>query len=89
MAGSKAGGAKASRTNIKKYGKDYYSTIGKMGGSVSSPKKGFGSSHERAVVAGKKGGSASRRGKAKPKVEIEETRKEKGSWLRRKLKNQA
>ena len=32
MAGTKAGGVKAAATNKSKYGKDFYSRIGKKGG---------------------------------------------------------
>ena len=49
MAGTKAGGAKAAATNKAKYGKNFYSRIGKKGGQ-----KG-----------GKIGGLKSKRGKAK------------------------
>lgn len=38
--------------------------IGAKGGSVTGTRGGFASSHELAVRAGRKGGQASRRGKA-------------------------
>lgn len=65
MAGTKEGGKKASRTNIKLHGKDFYRNIGRMGGSVSGIAKGFALDPERAKNAGRKGGAISRRGKAK------------------------
>lgn len=42
MAGSIEGGKKAAETNKKRFSSDYYSRIGKLGGSVKSPIKGFG-----------------------------------------------
>jgi uncharacterized protein len=73
MAGTKAGGAKASQT-IRERDPDYYRRIGAMGGKVKNPKKGFGSDdrtvldkillkRKRASLAGKRGGTISRRGK--------------------------
>lgn len=71
MAGSKAGGKKTAKTNKNRYGKDYYKNIGRLGG-VKSSNGGFASQktgkdgltgRERARVAGKKGGKASKRGK--------------------------
>ena len=42
MPGTPAGGKKTRETNLKKYGKDYYSRIGKMGGSAEHTKpRGF------------------------------------------------
>lgn len=75
MSGTRAGGLKAARTNMKKYGSDYYSTMGRKGGLVSCD-GGFASNkigadgltgRERARVAGTKGGRKSRRGPAKNK----------------------
>lgn len=65
MAGTKAGGIKAAATNKLKYGKGFYAEIGKMGGSVTSVKKGFAANRALARVAGGKGGRISRRGPAK------------------------
>jgi uncharacterized protein len=62
MAGTHAGGMKALDTNQKLYGEDFYKRIGSMGGSVCCA-KGFATSHERAVEAGRKGGKISRRTK--------------------------
>lgn len=72
MAGTKAGGAKARATNLAKYGDDFYSNIGRKGGRAGTT-GGFASEKigadgltgfERAVIAGRKGGHLSRRGKA-------------------------
>ena len=35
MAGTKAGGLKATATNIERHGKDFYKRIGRKGGSIS------------------------------------------------------
>ncbi len=46
MAGTKVGGLKASITNKKRWGADFYSTIGKKGGGAfwqDSSNKGFAS----------------------------------------------
>ncbi len=64
MAGTKAGAAKAVKTCMAKHGKDFYKLIGAKGGR-NGHTGGFASSHELAVEAGRKGGRASRRGKAK------------------------
>lgn len=75
MVGTVAGGRKASATNMAKYGADYYARIGAKGGSRSTT-GGFASEKvgadgltglERARIAGKKGGSISKRGPAKRK----------------------
>lgn len=55
MSGTKAGGLKCAATNKLKHGEDFYKRIGSKGGKVKNPNKGFGSSHERAVAAGRKG----------------------------------
>lgn len=73
MAGTKEGGRKAALTNKLRHGDGFYARIGKMGGAKSKT-GGFASDvvgadgltgRERAVVAGAKGGSISRRGPAK------------------------
>jgi general stress protein YciG len=80
MSGTIAGGKKATATNKKRYGDDFYKKIGQKGGSVSRG-GGFASSHELAVSAGRKGGSASRRGKAvKINVHVEQPKK---TWRQR------
>lgn len=40
MSNTKSGGKKVASTNKKKYGKDYYKKIGRLGGKVKT-KKGF------------------------------------------------
>lgn len=74
MAGNKSGGIKARDTNWAKYGLDFYSRIGKKGGSISTPIGGFASlkvgkdgltGPQRAKIAGAKGGLISRRGSKK------------------------
>lgn len=65
MSGTKAGGAKAAKTNKKKYGKDFYRELGRRGGKAGHPEgRGFQISG-KAVEAGRKGGKISKRGKAK------------------------
>jgi general stress protein YciG len=60
MAGTKDGGIKAAQTNKKRYGMDFYETIGRKGGSISTG-GGFAKNRALAVEAGRKGGRASRR----------------------------
>jgi hypothetical protein len=74
MAGTKEGGAKASATNRLKHGEDFYKRIGAIGGATQTDKpKGFAQNNHpwwkkitlqpsRAALAGKKGGTISRRG---------------------------
>lgn len=61
MPGTKAGGAKAAQTNKDRYGADFYKNIGKEGGMVRRPNKGFGGNKELARAAGAKGGRISKR----------------------------
>lgn len=61
MAGTKAGGKAAAATNMRKYGKDFYSKIGTKGGKLGHT-GGFYANRELARIAGKKGGEISRRG---------------------------
>lgn len=70
MAGSKAGAMKARETNLRLYGKDFYQRVGKMGGTtLKTMPCGFASMDKETLSAiSSKGGSASRRGKAKPKA---------------------
>lgn len=63
MAGTKAGGAKTAKTIRKKFGKDFYKQIGAVGGRKGTT-GGFFANRELASIAGKKGGSISRRGKS-------------------------
>lgn len=69
MAGTVEGGTKASITNKKRYGEDFYRTIGGIGGRAAGS-KGFASENvgsdgltgrQRAKIAGSIGGRASRR----------------------------
>lgn len=78
MSGTKAGGQKAALTNKEKYGKEFYSEIGRKGGQKSN-NGGFASNKvgadgltgsERAKIAGSKGGKISKRGPAKPKTQV-------------------
>lgn len=65
MAGTKAGGQAAARTNKQKYGDDFYGRIGAKGGK-NGKTGGFAAGeagHERARVFGAIGGRISRRGK--------------------------
>ena len=63
MAGTKAGGQKAAATNKNKYGKDFYTEIGRKGGR-NGHTGGFAANPELAKIAGAKGGRISKRGKA-------------------------
>lgn len=63
MAGTKEGGAKASKTNKERYGENFYQIIGAKGGKNGNT-GGFASDRELARIAGAKGGKMSRRGKA-------------------------
>lgn len=62
MAGTKAGGKAAAKTNKAKYGADFYAKIGARGGVVGKT-GGFYANRELARTAGKKGGQISRRTK--------------------------
>ena len=75
MAGSKESAKKAAETMRAKYGDDFYKNIGKEGGKAKVPTKGFGTDKRTALdrmlgkpklasIAGSKGGTISRRGKA-------------------------
>lgn len=62
MAGNKPGGQLAAKTNMKKYGADFYARIGAMGGKKGRT-GGFFANRELAREAGRKGGRISRRTK--------------------------
>lgn len=69
MAGTKAGGAKAAKTNKEKHGADFYSRIAlesqKAWNENGRKDRGFAvMPQEKRVEAGRKGGRASRRTKA-------------------------
>lgn len=73
MSGTVSGGRKAAKTNMERYGKDYYAKMGKKGGENSRnggfacKKKGKDglTGPERAKKVGQIGGLISRRGPAK------------------------
>lgn len=69
MSGTKEGGAAAAKTNVKKYGKDFYRKIGAKGGEKGKT-GGFFANRDLARKAGKLGGSISRR---KPKERKDDT----------------
>lgn len=78
MSGTKKGGLKAARTNLEKYGDDFYKRIGHKGG-IKGKTGGFASQlvdkngltgPERARIAGAKGGSKSRRGPAERRANM-------------------
>lgn len=62
MSGNKVGGAKCAVTNKLKYGNDFYSRIGAIGGR-NGHTGGFYADRELARRAGRKGGQVSRRPK--------------------------
>ena len=61
MAGTVPGGKKAAKTNISKYGRDFYARIGAMGGKQGHT-GGFYANRDLARKAGRMGGLKSRRG---------------------------
>ncbi|MEI7674445.1 MAG: hypothetical protein WCI60_01805 [bacterium] len=62
MAGTKTGGIAAAKTNKEKYGADFYSKIGSIGGKKGHT-GGFAANRDLARIAGAKGGRISRRTK--------------------------
>lgn len=62
MAGTTEGGKKASRKTLAKHGKDFYKRIGALGGARGTT-GGFYANRELARIAGRIGGSQSRRTK--------------------------
>ena len=60
MSGTKEGGKKAAKTNIEKYGKDFYKNNGKKGGQ-NGHTGGFYANPELARIAGAIGGLRSSR----------------------------
>lgn len=79
MSGTKIGGRKAAKTNIKLHGKDFYKRIGQIGGR-NGHTGGFAANPELARIAGRKGGKKSRRGPARDDIDKieEELEKEHG-----------
>lgn len=63
MPGTKIGGIRAAETNKKRHGQDFYVKIGEIGGKKSRG-GGFAANPELARIAGRKGGSVSKRKKA-------------------------
>lgn len=73
MAGSIAGGKRAAQTNRQKHGTDFYAVIGAIGGRLGRT-GGFAShkigsdgltGRQRAMLAGQKGGTISRKPRKK------------------------
>ena len=60
MAQTKEGAIKARQTMYEKYGKDYYASIGAIGGKNGTT-GGFFANRELARIAGAKGGKISKR----------------------------
>lgn len=55
------GGKLAALTNKRQHGENFYSEVGKIGGSVKGVKKGFAANPDLAKSAGSLGGKNSRR----------------------------
>lgn len=66
MAGTIEGGRRAAAKNRERFGEDYYSRIGAIGGQKGHT-GGFFANRELARIAGAKGGRISKRGPAKKK----------------------
>jgi len=62
MAGTVEGAKKTVETNKRKYGEDFYKKIGSIGGKIGKT-GGFAANRELASIAGRKGGTKSRRTK--------------------------
>jgi general stress protein YciG len=62
MAGTIAGGKAAAATNKAKYGDDFYSKIGSIGGKLGTT-GGFAANRKLASEAGRRGGLKSKRRK--------------------------
>lgn len=60
MSGTKLGGIRARKTNLERYGEDFYKRIGRIGGR-NGHTGGFAANPELARIAGKKGGKMSSR----------------------------
>lgn len=69
MSGTRAGGLKARQTNLLKHGPNFYKEIGRMGGK-NGHTGGFAANPGLARLAGFKGGSKSKRGRAKSTKKI-------------------
>jgi general stress protein YciG len=60
MAGTQAGGLAAAKTNMERYGKEFYKIQGAKGGKAGKT-GGFFANRDLARTAGAKGGTISRR----------------------------
>lgn len=66
MAGTLTGGQRARDANRASYGDDYYQRIGSLGGSAPKTRpSGFRANRKLASIAGRLGGSISRRASSK------------------------
>lgn len=72
MSGTKEGGVKSAKTNKERYGSNFYKKIGSIGGKNGNT-GGFAKNRELARIAGRKGGSISRRGKNASKLKEDQT----------------
>lgn len=71
MSGTRSGAIKAAKTNLEKYGKNFYKDIGRKGGSGHRPEKRYFHIYpEIAKIAAAKGGSKSKRGKKNVKSNL-------------------
>lgn len=75
MPGTKAGGLKAAATNKRLYGENFYANIGRRGGE-NGHAGGFAANPALAKLAGKKGGSISRRGSSQESKRVMEINRE-------------
>lgn len=64
MSGTKIGGIKCAITNKQRHGDDFYKKIGQKGGR-NGHTGGFAANPELARIAGRKGGTISRRNRKK------------------------
>lgn len=67
MTATREGGLKAAQTNRLKYGEDFYSRLGKLGG-VKGRGHTFAHGKVDPVEAGRKGGKISKRGPAEQTI---------------------
>lgn len=63
MVATKEGAKKAAKTNIERYGEDFYRNLGRKGGKNNKHPRYFELHPEVAQEAGRRGGKASKRGK--------------------------
>lgn len=91
MAGTKAGGAKAAKTNKERHGDDFYAQIGAKGGR-NGHTGGFAANPELARICGAIGGSRSSRagvkngeGKSPKRKKTEQTAKQEKTGFLKKI----